>query len=284
MLAAGLLVAGGATALAGSAYLDSVRQAERYLAAEHPSAGSIAAAARALDGGTSCRQPEIADDLNAKPPDIGDARARLRGLDTALSRPLHPASGVETQLRRMGSAAPYNREQPESPGDLLSGWIQAREASIFSGCGGWGALLVSVLQWLGLALLVAGLALVAFRFLRARWGTQQDAGQAVEADRLRTAAERFAAADRLAGAGDFAAALRELASAVATALGGEMAWDASPLTVRELFSRAGRLPELRPLLRGFEDAVYGHRPVTREVYEAAAAAAAPYRAGAARAA
>ena len=71
--------------------------------------------------------------------------------------------------------------------------------------------------------------------------------------------------------------MRELTGAVATVLGGEGAWDVSPLTVRELFARAGRLGELRPLLRAFEEAVYGHRPVDRQMYEAAAAVAAPFR-------
>jgi hypothetical protein len=91
------------------------------------------------------------------------------------------------------------------------------------------------------------------------------------------AADRFADADRRAAAGDYVGALRALAGGVSAALGGEEAWEVSPLTVRELFRRAHRPDALRPLLLPFEAAVYGHRPPDAGVYAGAAAAAAPYR-------
>src|SRR5262249_55500933 len=64
----------------------------------------------------------------------------------------------------------------------------------------------------------------------------------------------------------------------AGALGAELAWEASPLTVRELFSRASSPASLRPLLLAFEAAVYGARPPDHETYQRAEAAAAPFRA------
>jgi len=91
------------------------------------------------------------------------------------------------------------------------------------------------------------------------------------------ATNRFAEADRLAAAGDYLGALRALAGGVAAALGGEGAWEVSPLTVRELFRRADRPDALRPLLLPFEAAVYGHRPPDATAYARAADAAAPYR-------
>jgi hypothetical protein len=89
--------------------------------------------------------------------------------------------------------------------------------------------------------------------------------------------DRFREADALAAAGDYAAAVRALAGGVAGSLGGEGAWEASPLTVRELFDRSERPEALRPLLLPFEAAVYGARTPDRAAYEEAAAAALPFR-------
>jgi len=65
---------------------------------------------------------------------------------------------------------------------------------------------------------------------------------------------------------------------VAAALGDDLAWEASPLTVRELFSKAPSPALLRPLLVAFEAAAYGGRLPDSETYRQAEAAAAPFRA------
>jgi hypothetical protein len=91
----------------------------------------------------------------------------------------------------------------------------------------------------------------------------------------------FSEADRLAAAGDYRGAIRMLAGGVAVRISGEHAWDRSPFTVRELFSRAERMDTLRPLLLQFEEAIYGHRPADAAAYQRAAEAAAPYRQAAA---
>jgi len=284
-LAAGLLVLGTATALAQTGYLPAVRNAERILARGHLSAADLRRADAALGAGVACSQPEISNDLVSKPPEVADARARLRSLDQALSHPLTPGTGTESALLGLATSPRYQREQPESPGELFSGWVQGRLAALnAAACTGVLSLLAQVVEYAAIAAVVLAAAIFAYRRWRSRSADEIAGDAAPEARRPRSAEERFAAADRLAAAGDHAGAIRELASAVATVLGGEAAWEASPLTVRELYLRAGRLSELRPLLRGFEDAVYGHRPVTREQYEAAAAAAAPYRGARRRAA
>lgn len=278
-LAAGGLALAFGRVLADTGYLQAVRAAETILARPHVSAADVRRASSVLAAGVGCSQPEIADDLAGSPPATQDAGQRLQALDRALSNPPRPTSGVEERLRGLAGRPPYQREQPESPGDLLSGWVQGREAGLqAAACGGLLPLVLQLLEYLAVAVVALAAAIFAYRRVRGRSEAEAEADAPEDARRLRGAGERFAAADRLAAAGHYAGALRELASAVATALGGEATWEASPLTVRELYARAGLLGELRPLLRGFEDAVYGHRAVTAEQYRAAAAAASPYRA------
>jgi hypothetical protein len=265
-------------AAAATGYLDAVRRAESLLERPHVSAGAARHAESALAAGVGCSQPEISSDLTAKPPAVDDARRRLQALERALSNPPAPQPGAESTARSLAGHSPYQREQPESPGDLFSGWLQGREAALqAAACAGVLSLLLSILEDLAIAAAGLAAAIVAFRQIRGRSREASQAEDSGPARRLRSAEERFAAADRLAAAGDFGAALRELAGAVATVLGGEATWEASPLTVRELYARAGVLGDLRPLLRAFEDSVYGHRQVTRDQYGAAAAVAAPYR-------
>jgi hypothetical protein len=271
-----LLSAGAALA---DGYLQSVRTAEHALSGHTLSGKQLREIADRLSTGTSCTQPEIADDLTSSPPDTADARDRLAALDHALAAPLRPRAGAQARLRALALTSPYNREQPESPGDLLNGVLQSFVARLAAAaCGGGLAVLLLVLRWLGAVVAAIAIAFLAVRLVRRylRRG-EEPASRPGDSERLRTAADRFAAADRLAAAGDHGGALRELAGAVATVLAGERAWDLSPLTVREIYADAGRLAELTPLLGGFERAVYGHRPVTPDAYAAAAAAAAPYR-------
>lgn len=282
--AVGLALTAGAAA--ADSYLGAVRSAERALAAPGLSSAAVQRIRSRLLAGTTCSQPEIDADLTVKPPDVADARQRLASLDQALTAAPQPRAGVEAKLRSLATSGTYDREQPESPGDLLQGGFQSLEAKLAgAACGGGLAIVLLILKWVAVVVAAAVLAILLWRLLRRyRRRDPAEAGGERQPDHLRTAADRFAAADRLAAEGDLAGAMRELASAVATVLGGEAAWDLSPLTVREIFLAAGKLPDLRPLLLGFEEAVYGHREVTRERYDTAAAAAAPFRPAARRAA
>ena len=98
---------------------------------------------------------------------------------------------------------------------------------------------------------------------------------------VRPSVDFFAEADRLAATGDFLAAIQALTGGVTVRISGERAWDRSPFTVRELFARTEHLELLRPLLRSFEEASYGHRAPDRPMYAQAVEAAQRYRQGAA---
>lgn len=87
----------------------------------------------------------------------------------------------------------------------------------------------------------------------------------------------FASADRLAASGDYAGAIRALAGGVAVRLSGERAWDHSPYTVRELFSKSENPEALRPLLRLFEETSYGQRPADESAFSSAAQIAESFR-------
>ena len=135
--AIGLLLAGAGVALAQATYLQAVRTDESILARDHLTQADIRRANAALFAGVACSQPEITSDLSSKPPDVPDAQARLQELDRALSNPPSAAPGVEAKLRRLAGSAPYQREQPESPGELFAGWVQGREAALpAAACGG----------------------------------------------------------------------------------------------------------------------------------------------------
>jgi hypothetical protein len=138
--------------------------------------------------------------------------------------------------------------------------------------GGFGLVLVAAAA-IGLGLAVVVIA------RSARWRGRREARATAPAGLgVGAAAEdRFAAADRLAAAGDLDGAVRALAGAVAAALADERAWEVSPLTVRELFARAADPAALRPLLAAFEASVYGDRPPDAAAHRRAADAAAPFR-------
>ena len=270
-----------AVALGTGSYQQSVERAQHLLAGS-PGKRAVAAALAEIRDGTQCSQPEIQQDLQ-KPADVADARARLGALDRALTAPAAGSDRTTAALRNQALSAQFRNQQVEAPGDLVTGRIQSWVAALTRGCGGWWPLIFRVVTVIVAAAVLIVIGLLVYRAVRGpRLG--RDAAEEAEARRHRTAQERFAAADRLAAAGDFAAAVRELAGAVATALAGETAWEVSPLTVREIFASRGSLRELRPLLRPFEESVYGHRRVDRETYDEAAAAAAPFRSEGRRAA
>jgi hypothetical protein len=260
-------------------YADSVDHALEILRAAP--AGDRPAASRAadvLEAGTGQSQPEILSDLRRSPPDVADARARLSALSAANRSPAFaPEPGkarraVHDILTDPRYAAlhkgPSLADRVEEALLRLLLWLLGRALSAAGG-GLW-----EVLALAGALVLVA---LVVVVGRSARWAGRREARLSGVADGGSRRRDRFVEADRLAAGGDYAGAIRELAGGVAEALGDERAWEASPLTVRELFSRASDPTLLWPLLLAFEAAAYGARPPDRETYQRAAAAASRFR-------
>jgi len=217
-------------------------------------------------------------DLRRVPPDLVDADHRLTSLEQALTAPADtpdPARAA-SELHRILSLPRYNslRASP-SLLDRIVNWLLQRLAELLASIGigsGSNALVILLLAAAVAAIIVIAVLVARDLAVRRRQRAQADATSA-----RAIAADRFAEADRLAAAGDHLGALRALAGGVAASLGGEAAWELSPLTVRELFRRAQRPEALSPLLLPFEAAVYGHRLPDATSYGRAAEAAAPYR-------
>jgi hypothetical protein len=231
-----------------------------------------------LTGPVGDTQPEILADLRRQPPDLADADSRLTALEKALESPADTPDPTRArqELHRILALPRYDamRASP-SPLDSVIGWVIQRVLDFLAGLGfgGGGRAIIGLLL---MAFVVAALVIAALLLRDARTRRRQRLAAGIASAR-QLAADRFADADRRAAAGDYVGALRALAGGVSAALGGEEAWDVSPLTVRELFRRADRPDALRPLLLPFEAAVYGHRAADATVYAGAAAAAAPYR-------
>ena len=279
MILAASALHGDATAV-NARYLAAVHQARLICEAAMPHDRAAAHdAAGALAHGAGNSQPEVLADLQANPPDLVDAAARLRGIEEELGRPVAVTDGhADAKLRAILAEARY---QPAgvSPLDRLWGWLLMQLLRLLGwlltgGGGGIGA----VIELAAAAAAGILLAVVLARSVWSRRGGEVVAGP--ERAQPRPAHDWFAEADRRAGAGDYPGALRALTSAVATALGGEGAWEKSPLTVRELFVGTARIEPLRPLLLPFEASAYGHRQPDAQVYSRAAEVAAPYRTGA----
>jgi hypothetical protein len=279
VLAISLAMAGadGAQAAGQADYADSVDHALQVLRTD-PAAASQAA--DILEAGTGQSQREILLDLRQSPPDVADARARLAAL---------------AQADRAPAFTPGPTRARQAVHDILA---QPRYASLSQGptlADRIRAALLQALVWVvnaigsaltsgaGIAVVAAaafGLALIALLVARSvRWRSRGEARPAGAAASAAGEDDRFARADRLAAAGDLDGAIRALAGAVAVSLGGDRAWEASPLTVRELFEGAADPAALRPLLLAFEAAVYGRRPPSPDEYRRAEAAAVPYRSG-----
>ena len=233
-------------------------------------------AATTLAAGTGDSQPEILDDLSTRPPNFDDARARLSNLLRALQSPVdttNPA-GDRAAVRDVLNMHRYDAlHQPPSLFDRFVSWLMDALTRFLSnipfgaGIGAGGVLIV-------LAIIAVAIAIILVLATRRAGGHRSEAQLRYESPR---AADLFAEADRLAAAGDHTQALRALCAGVAAALGGERTWDSSPLTVREIFSRASSPSSLRPLLAPFEAAYYGGRPVDKQAYAKASIAADPYR-------
>jgi hypothetical protein len=279
LLAASIWAVTAAAASDRGDYLAGVEQARALCVSARPGdvdAALVAASVLRRSSGES--QLEVLGDLAARPPRFDDAAKRLLAVETALTQAPAPANPADADARLKAILA-ESRYQANGPSllDRFYTWLLEQLlrplAALTGGAGG-----IARLVEVGLALVV-GVAIAVF-LGRSLWSRR--GGAAVpwtERSRPRPAVDWFGEADRRAAAGDYRGAVRALTSAVATAIGGEGAWETSPLTVRELFVSSARLEPLRPLLTPFEASVYGHREPDAKVYAAAAGAALPYREG-----
>lgn len=268
-----------AAADASADYLHAVQRAYDLIRDASPQDSRPAASAlQALKAGTGNSQPEIIDDLNLRPPDYEDAKARLAALLDRLGHSAATSDPVlaKQRLHDVMSMSRYDAlHRPPSPFERFLQWVNDRINDFFSlilGKPGGARAPDWVFYVSGIAALVA-IAVVVFRTARGRLSE----GTAALPPGPRPPADYFADADRLAAQGDRLRAIRALCAGVAATLAGEKTWEGSPLTVREIFRRAPNAAGLQPLLQPFEAAVYGGRDVDEVTYEKAAAAAAPYR-------
>jgi hypothetical protein len=280
----GLLAGSGVTSASASSADDYANAVHRALTlvqfAERGDVPSVRQAIEVLARGTGNSQPEILRDLRRNPPDLGDADQRLQALYATLQARVDtpdPAQ-AQRQLQTILSQPRYSglSTGPSWPqriydfivrriGDLLS-WL------------GVGNLHLNIPLWVWLFIgLAAVIVIIAWPI---RGGLSRGGREA----RLRTSVpmargrvDFFGDADRLAAGHDYVGAIKALAGGVAVHLRGEHAWEHSPFTVRELFEQSDRAEALRPLLRSFEEASYGHRTPDADTYGRAAQAAAPYR-------
>jgi hypothetical protein len=271
--------AGRAAAAPTPDYVQRLAEARRLvLDAEHGNPSAALQAAHLADTGDPANDRLVAD-LRGQPPNLTDALQQIEVLMKAAQAP--PPGDSSTAQARLKSilAEPRFQEAPPTLWDRLTGAFFNFLAGVFNllfGSGGSGVLLLIEVVVLIAAIAVA--AYVGVLLLRGRGtATQRESKRRPATEHPADAAARFAEADRLAAAGDFGGALLALTGAVATALGGQGAWEASPLTVRELFGRRAVVDPLRPLLIPFEGLAYGRRHPTETVYTDAAAAAAGYR-------
>lgn len=235
-------------------------------------------AASALEAGTGNSQLEILADLQLRPPDFEDARARLLSLLAALDQPAVTSDPQFAQQRLHDVLAMHRYDalhKPPSALDRFIQWVRDRIDQLlrllFGGGGpqapGWFFYTIGVVA-------VAVVAIIVFRSARGRFTEGLIASRP---SGPRAPADYFAEADRLAAGGDRVGAIRNLCAGVAATLAGERTWEGSPLTVREIFSRAPEPARLRPLLLPFEAAVYGGRDVDVATYQRARQVAEPFR-------
>lgn len=260
-------------------YADAVQMAYDIIQnASGSDTGPAIRAYRVLVSGTGNTQPEIVDDLLARPPLYADARTRLSELLTALQRPVS-TSDPQLAQRQLGQVLSMSRydalHRPPSLWDRFVQWVQDRIAALlrllFGNRGG-----AQFASWWLFVVSIVVLALVVFVIVRSARGRFSQSVSVLPGG-PRPPADYFAEADRLAATGDRVGAIRALCAGVAATLEGERSWEGSPLTVREIFDRAPDHEALRPLLLPFEAAVYGGRDVDEATYERAARVAAPFR-------
>ena len=277
-LAAGVTGAAGAGSTAADDYTNAVLRTLAYVRlAEKGDEPSLSRAVDALRP-VAAGQPEIQGDLTASPPNLVDADARLLGLLDALRGRADVSDPTRSQaeLNRILAMPRYaGLNTPPAWWQRALLWAVQQLARLLNLIGA-GHLVIPPLAFLVAAgsVVIVILAWLA-RALRSR--AVADRTGRLPPVRRQAPADYFALADRLAAAGDHAAALRALTAGVAAALSGERVWSSSPLTVREIFRGAPAPPTLSPLLQAFEATVYGHHATDAQAYARAAAVAGPFR-------
>jgi hypothetical protein len=260
-------------------YLTAVKQARAICVSASPQdSGAALQAAGVLRHGAGDTQREVLDDLAAYPPRFDDAAQRLLAIEAAFGQQVAPANPgqAEAHLRSILAESRYQANGP-SLFDRARAWLLEQLVRLLAALVGGGGGIAQLVEFA--AALAVGVAIAVF-LGQSLWSRR--GGAVATTGKLlgpRPAVDWFAEADRRAAAGDYPGALRALTSAVATAIGGEGAWETSPLTVRELFVNSARIEPLRPLLIPFEASAYGHREPDAQVYARAAGVAQPYRDG-----
>ncbi|TMF12936.1 MAG: hypothetical protein E6I37_06160 [Chloroflexi bacterium] len=252
--------------------------------AERGDTPSIGQALQVLATAPGPSQPEILHDLGADPPNLTDADQRLQALYAALQARVDTPDPdrAQQQLNNVLSMPRYvGLVSGPSIIDRIVNTVSTALGRFFRWLGlGNLHLGIPLGVWLALAaLFILGIIIWPIRGTLGRGGREAVPRPAPSV--VRPSVDFFAEADRLAAAGDFLAAIQALTGGVTVRIGGERAWDRSPFTVRELFARTEHLELLRPLLRSFEEASYGHRAPDRPMYAQAVEAAQRYRQSAA---
>jgi len=248
--------------------------------AEKGDAPAVDQALQVLEIAPGPPQPEILRDLRSAEPNLVDADQRLQALYQALQQHVDtPDPGLAQRDLHDVLAMPRYAGLSSGPslaeriiGGILNGIRR------FLSWLGVGNLHLNVPLWIWFVL--AGLVILSIILWPIRGAITLGGRQARPTTGPTPAPPSlnfFAEADRMATAGDYVGAVRALAGGVAVRLSGERAWDRSPDTVRELFSRADQPEALRPLLRSFEEASYGNRPLDQAGYARAAEAALRFR-------
>ena len=252
--------------------------------AERGDTPSIGQALQVLATAPGPSQPEILHDLGLEPPNLTDADQRLQALYTALQarvdtpdpdRAHQQLNNVLSMPRYVGLAS-----GPSIVERILDTVTTA--LGRFLRWLGVGNLHLGIPLWVWLALaalFILGIIVWPIRATIGRGGREAVPRHAPSA--VLPSMDFFAEADRMAAAGDFMGAIQALTGGVTVKISGERAWDRSPFTVRELFQRTEHPELLRPLLRSFEAASYGHRAPDRPMYTQAVEAAQRYRQSAA---
>jgi len=252
--------------------------------AERGDTPSIGQALQVLATAPGPSQPEILHDLGADPPNLTDADQRLQALYAALQARVDTPDPdrAQQQLNNVLSMPRYvGLVSGPSIIDRIVNTVSTALGRFFRWLGlGNLHLGIPLGVWLALAaLFILGIIIWPIRGTLGRGGREAVPRPAPSV--VRPSVDFFAEADRLAATGDFLAAIQALTGGVTVRISGERAWDRSPFTVRELFARTEHLELLRPLLRSFEEASYGHRAPDRPMYAQAVEAAQRYRQGAA---
>ena len=248
--------------------------------AERGDTPSIGQALQALATAPGPDQPEILHDLGTDPPNLTDAEQRLQALYTALQARVDTPDPGRAQ-QQLNSVLSMPRYVGLASGPSILDRIVTAVVDTLGRFFRWLGLgnfhpNVPLWIWLGLAtLIILGIIVWPIRGTLSRGG--REAVPRARPMAVRPSFDFFAEADRLAAAGDFLGAIQALAGGVTVSSSGERAWDRSPFTVRELFARTKDPEVLRPLLRSFEEASYGHRAPDQPMYAQAVEAAQRYR-------